>query len=162
MAGYFKDAARNDWGTPEWLVGAARAALGGRIDLDPCGNPERVLPGIARTFLPPQDDGLALPWEGTVFVNPPFGKPLDAWMAKAESEAVTRGAEIVFLAPAVVSRACWHRHVPKASSICFLKGRVTFDGAQHSATFPVALIYYGSHPWVFHAAFAKHGMVIAP
>ena len=60
--------ASDDWYTPPELF----EALGLVFDLDPCS------PGAghwvpAKRVYTKEDDGLAQPWEGCVFMNPPFG-----------------------------------------------------------------------------------------
>jgi len=60
--------------TPTWIVDSARAVMGG-IDLDPAStslvNDAHV---HATRFYCEADDGLAHPWAGRVFLNPPGGK----------------------------------------------------------------------------------------
>lgn len=51
-----------------------RAALGGRIALDPCSNSESVVAAEAE-FLLPEHDGLEEEWSAeSNYVNPPFGR----------------------------------------------------------------------------------------
>jgi len=66
----------NDWYTPRWIFDAAGLVF----DVDVCApvNPEfRTCP--ARRYLTAVDDGLTAPWEGTVWMNPPYGEP-SAWV----------------------------------------------------------------------------------
>ena len=47
-------------------------ALGLQFDLDPCSpGPGHWVP--ANKIYTKEDDGLTSPWEGSVFMNPPFG-----------------------------------------------------------------------------------------
>jgi hypothetical protein len=66
-------AATNDeWYTPRWIFNAA----GLTFDLDVCAPvaPEfRTCP--ARRYLTVVDDGLTAPWDGLVWMNPPFSNP---------------------------------------------------------------------------------------
>ena len=58
----------DEWFTPCSIF----AALGLTFDLDPCSPwPGHWVP--ARRIYTKEDDGLAQPWQGLVFVNPPFG-----------------------------------------------------------------------------------------
>ena len=74
-----KDAPRpvdsDTWQTPPYILEAVRDALG-CIDLDPastCSANERVR--AARYYtLERGEDGAALPWAGSVWLNPPFGR----------------------------------------------------------------------------------------
>jgi hypothetical protein len=59
----------DDWYTPRWIFAAADLIF----DLDVCApvDPERrTCP--ARRYLTPIEDGLRQPWEGLVWMNPPF------------------------------------------------------------------------------------------
>jgi site-specific DNA-methyltransferase (adenine-specific) len=164
MAGFMADSKSQSWCTPEWILERVRQVFGGQIHLDPCGN------GAARVDALHElrgqsdlDDGLAERWERfrNVFCNPPFGKGVDRWMAKAE-ETGKAGVEVILLVPAFVSRHAWHDHVASAEAICFLRGRVKFLGAESCAPFATALVYWGHRPWAFREAFADRGMVIKP
>ena len=66
-------AATNDeWYTPRWIF----AAAGLTFDMDVCAPvaPEfRTCP--ARRYLSILDDGLTAPWEGLIWMNPPYSRP---------------------------------------------------------------------------------------
>lgn len=62
-----------EWGTPMDVIEAADAVLGG-IDLDPASSHEFNTRVQARLYYTAADNGLALPWYGHVFLNPPGGK----------------------------------------------------------------------------------------
>lgn len=62
----------DEWYTPRWLFDAAGLVF----DLDVCAPvaPEfRACP--ARNYLTVLEDGLTAPWDGLVWMNPPFSKP---------------------------------------------------------------------------------------
>src|SRR5207253_227146 len=64
-----------EWYTkPEWIA-RARAVMGG-IDLDPasCAFAQRVV--RASEWFDRKRDGLAQPWHGRVWINPPYGRGL--------------------------------------------------------------------------------------
>src|SRR2546423_1714623 len=66
-----------EWYTPPWLFGA----LGLTFDLDPCSPVEGpVTP--AKRHLTRLDDGLVAPWEGRVWLNPPYGAELPKWIGR--------------------------------------------------------------------------------
>ena len=62
----------------------------GAIDLDPCSN-SREIPNVpAARHYTAQDNGLVQPWEGRVFLNPPFGPGVEQWFSKLYLERVRR------------------------------------------------------------------------
>lgn len=156
---YLAPAGRDDWRTPEEVVDLIRILWDGPPDLDPCA--AATADGwFARENVTAEQDGLARPWRGSVFVNPPFGD-LATWAEKCSVEAQS-GAEIVLLLPARTDTRYWHAHIAKARAIAFLRGRLTFVGAPSVAPFPTALAYWGHRPWAFHACFRGRGMVVVP
>lgn len=125
-----------EWSTPPDLFARLSAEFGG-FTLDPCATPESAL---CPTFYTREDDGLAKPWSGQVFMNPPYGKSIGRWMAKAWEES-RRGALIVCLVPARVDTAWWHDYATRGE-IRFLKGRIRFANAKSSAPFPSAVVIF--------------------
>lgn len=65
--------ATNEHYTPDIVVAPARRVLGG-IDLDPASCEEANMRVGAAKIWTLADDGLAQPWHGRVFVNPPGGR----------------------------------------------------------------------------------------
>ena len=85
-------------------------------------------------------DALGNSWatDGTVWLNPPYGRAIKEWVAKADSEAKA-GATVVCLVPARTDTNWWwdsciHHEVR------FIKGRLKFGGQSNSAPFPSAVI----------------------
>lgn len=73
----------DDWYTPRWIFEAA----GVTFDMDVCAPvaPEfRTCP--ARRYLTVLDDGLTAPWDGLVWMNPPFSN-LRPWLARWRGHA---------------------------------------------------------------------------
>jgi hypothetical protein len=96
------------WETPAALLEALHGVFG-RFDLDPCAARKTRVAVRARTHYTVEDDGLSLPWHGAVFVNPPYGRTLAAWIAKAHREAASGRARIVVaLLPARPDTRYWH------------------------------------------------------
>ena len=75
-----------------------------------------------------------------VFMNPPYGRTIGAWMAKAWKES-QRGALVVCLVPARTDTAWWHDYAANGR-VRFLRGRLKFGGAANSAPFPSAIVVF--------------------
>lgn len=120
MRGFVHESSHNEsaeWYTPPEIFDA----LGLTFDLDPCS------PGEGRTFVPAKrhltvaDDGLTAPWEGLVFVNPPYGPHTPAWMRKAAEHG--NGLALVFAR----TDTRWFQEVAVTTdAMCFIAGRVRF------------------------------------
>ncbi|MFO0888241.1 MAG: DNA N-6-adenine-methyltransferase [Isosphaeraceae bacterium] len=132
------------WETPPELLRTLHAVFG-RFDLDPCA-PRRSRTRVkAKVHLTDADDGLAVPWHGVVFVNPPYGRTLAAWVAKAHREVrEERARTVVALLPARPDTAYWHADVVGHAAIYFLRGRLRFGDGKQSAPFPSALAIWGA------------------
>jgi phage N-6-adenine-methyltransferase len=143
-----------EWYTPPHIIAAVVAALGA-IDLDPCADPGRTVPALAH--FTEEDDGLSRDWSGRVYMNPPYGPAIPAWVAKlvAEVEA-KRVAAAVALIPARTETDWWASF--DARTVCFIHGRLAFSG-QGAAPFPSAVIYLGQDDASFVKAFAPLGEV---
>ena len=129
----------DEWPTPHWLFDALDAEFG--FTLDPCSTDENAK--CARHFTRAQD-GLAQDWSGTaVFMNPPYGRHIGLWMRKAYDSAAA-GATVVCLVPARTDTDWWHRFAMKGE-IRLFRGRLKFEGAQHAAPFPSAIIVFRPH-----------------
>src|SRR5215831_3479347 len=71
-----------EWETPPWLFEKLNAEFG--LTLDVCAQP-----GNAKCprYFTPAEDGLAQPWEGVCWMNPPYGRTVECWMRKAYESA---------------------------------------------------------------------------
>jgi phage N-6-adenine-methyltransferase len=89
------------------------------------------------------DDALQKVWEGVCWMNPPYGRDLGHWVAKAYDSA-RAGATVVCLVPARTDTAWW-REFAHLGEVDFLRGRVSFDGnngAASAAPFPSCVIVF--------------------
>src|SRR5262249_17515378 len=116
-------------------------------------SPRKSGPVRAKVRFTAEDDGLKLAWFGNVFANPPYGRLLGDWVAKARSEFEAGNAKtVVLLIPARTDTIYWHEHIEGRAQMRFLKGRLRFsdgngnsDGKQPApAPFPSALVIYGA------------------
>ena len=87
-------------------------------------------------------DALVRSWSedatGPIWLNPPYGREIGKWMAKADSEA-QKGATVVCLVPSRTDTNWWHSSCIH-HEIRFIKGRLKFGGGKNSAPFPSALV----------------------
>ena len=70
-------ATTDDWYTPAWVF----EAMDVTFDLDVCTPPGGVPWIPCEDYFTPDDDGLARPWVGFVWCNPPYSSPF-AWCDK--------------------------------------------------------------------------------
>lgn len=138
----------DDWPTPRDLFDALDAEFG--FDLDPCASPENAK--CAR-FYTMADDGLSRRWRGVVFMNPPYGRGIRDWIAKAWWES-RQGATVVCLIPARCDTDYWHEYVMQAAEVRLVRGRIHFDSDRqrereasgesvaHNAPFPSAVVVF--------------------
>ena len=108
----------DDWYTPPEIFDA----LGMVFDLDPCSpGPDHWVP--ARKVYTKADDGLSQPWEGAVFVNPPFGGRNGhvPWLRKFLEHA--NGIAIV---RAYTSSGWFHDWAVTADGFLFPRGKTKF------------------------------------
>ena len=73
-----------------------------------------------------------------IWLNPPYGRTIKAWMAKADEEA-GRGSTVVCLVPSRTDTSWWHDHCIK-HEVRFLRGRLKFGNQNNPAPFPSALV----------------------
>ncbi|MBN8884430.1 MAG: adenine methyltransferase [Rudaea sp.] len=130
------------WLTPRSLIEAL-----GPFDLDPA-TPESGMPWRTATrMLRPSDNGLTTPWpkESFVFHNPPYGKGMGEWMAKAAQHG--NGITLIF---ARTETGYFHQNVfrhPNTTAIFFFASRLKFSDAdgleKNAAVSPSVAIAYG-------------------
>lgn len=152
MGGHQSAAAETTtWLTPPPIV----AALGGAesFDLDPCAFPGWPTAAMGYTLHDPGEhaaayevgDGLALPWFGRVWLNPPYGAEAARWLRKLGDHG--RGVALIF---ARTETAAFHREVwERAHGLLFLEGRLHFHDrqgvrAEANAGAPSVLCAYGA------------------
>ncbi len=134
------------WHTPPALLEKLYEVFGA-FDLDPCSptTDKRRAPVRARLHFTAEDNGLALPWMGQVFVNPPYGRQLPFWTAKARGEVQDGRANMVIaLIPARTDTRWWHRDIAGIADVLMLRGRLRFGGSESAAPFPSALTIWGA------------------
>lgn len=133
------DMLKDEWLTPPAIIRAC-----GDFDLDPCCPVVRPWDTASR-HLSLVEDGLATPWEGRVWCNPPYGRQAAAWLAKLHAHG--DGIALIF---ARTETAMFFDYVWRcADAVMFLEGRLHFhhvDGTRAAANAgaPSCLVAYGS------------------
>ncbi len=108
--------------------------------LDVCATPENNK--VAKYFTKEQD-GLVQPWAGNVcWMNPPYGRDMVKWLAKAKHEADNCGVTTVCLIPSRTNTSWWHSICLKASQIWFVLGRPKFDNTSHGLPLPLVVVVF--------------------
>ena len=126
--------------TPRHIIDLVLACLG-EIDLDPCSNSYH-LPNIpAREHFTKEDDGLAHPWRGRIFMHPP-GNAVKDWVEKLCSEFESGNVAEALALVASRTDTQWFRRLRQYPR-CFISGRLKFSGAEMNATFPSVVFYLG-------------------
>lgn len=128
----------------EWLTPPELLAKLGAFDLDPCAPVTPPWRTAAKQFSV-VDDGLKQPWEGRVWLNPPYGREAAQWLRKLADHG--DGLALIF---ARTETEMFFEHVwEKAHALLFLRGRLSFhhvDGRRAAANggAPSVLIAYGA------------------
>lgn len=123
------------WETPQDFFDALNSEF--NFTLDVCATPENTK---CDKFYTQAQDGLKQPWHGHVWMNPPYGREIGAWMQKA---ATCTASVVVCLVPARTDTAWWHDYATKGE-IRFIRGRLKFGGHKNSAPFPSAVVVFRS------------------
>jgi len=132
----------DEWSTPADLF--ARLNAEHHFTLDVCANADNAK---CERYFSRADDALAQIWQGVCWMNPPYGRDIDRWVAKAYDSA-RAGATVVCLVPARTDTAWWQRFIP-LGEVTFVAGRIKFNGSG-SAPFPSAVV-------VFQRGFQRDG-----
>lgn len=141
----------------EWITPRDLLAALGRFDLDPCAHPQQPWP-TAMTMIKPPKCGLQWDWIGRVWLNPPFGTGIDAWLYK-----MVQHNNGIALVPARtdVEKWFWPYIWERADAVYFLRGRLRFhkpDGStQGNAGHGTVLAAYGKQNVTALAALPVHG-----
>ena len=106
--------------------------------MDVCAGPENHK---CAAYIPKHMDALIQKWHGPAWMNPPYGREIAAFMRKALAES-SNGVTVVCLVPVRTDTTWWHETAVHADEIRFIRGRVKFDGGDHSAPFPSAIIVF--------------------
>ena len=115
----------NVWLTPRYVLD-----LLGQFDTDPCAATVRPW-DCARVNYTEEDNGLLMPWEGRVWLNPPYGNEAEAFMERMSMHQ-GGGLALIFMR----SDTRWFQRcvLSRARYLFLWKGRIRFcrpDGETH-------------------------------
>jgi hypothetical protein len=157
----------NEWYTPKQYIEAARQVMAG-IDLDPASCEFANQTVKAKAYHDISANGLAKPWHGSVFLNPPYGRDEDSesnvaqWIARLLAEYECKNiTEAILLVNATTERK-WFQALWQFP-ICFTNHRINFynaEGEQKQPTQGNAFIYLGPHKLTFAATFEQFGTIV--
>ena len=131
----------DEWETPQDLFDELNEEF--HFDLDVCANEQNAKCNL---WICKLQDGLMVDWTyysngfGVFWMNPPYGKQIGKWVAKAYLES-QKGVTVVCLLPARTDTKWFHEYCTKGE-IRFIKGRLKFSGAKHNAPFPNMIVIF--------------------
>tara|TARA_R110002153_G_scaffold238623_1_gene392989 strand:- start:142 stop:657 length:516 start_codon:yes stop_codon:yes gene_type:complete len=114
-----------DWWTPPVVF----EKLGIEFDIDvasPIGGVDWI---PAKKYFTEQDNGLTQDWEGTVWMNPPYGRFTGSWLDKFIEHK--NGIALVF---SRTDTLWFHNYALKADGLLFTKGRLAFINPKRNDT----------------------------
>ena len=125
----------DNWETPQEFYDKYNSVY--KFELDVCASHQNHK---APKYFTKEDDGLSRTWEGTVWMNPPYGREICLWMKKAY-ESSLNGTTVVCLVPSRTDTKWWHDYAMKGD-IEFIKGRLKFGESKNAAPFPSAVVVF--------------------
>jgi len=139
----------NDQGleTPQWLFDLLDAEY--KFTLDVCATKKTAK---CWNYYTPADNGLRRRWEGSVWCNPPYGRDIGLWTARAVHQIhYKRLQRAVFLLPVRTDTRWWHDTVMHGAKVLrFIDGRLRFVGTKGSAPFPSVIVVYSHGLYPLH------------
>ena len=120
---------RSENTTDEWYTPVEIIQSFGEFDLDPCA-PMKPLWKTAKKMFNKEEDGLKQDWEGRVWLNPPYSRPLIELFCKKMAE---HGNGIALLFNRLDSCMMQDVVLKNAHAMKFLRKRIRFyrpDGTQ--------------------------------
>ena len=128
--------ASSEWETPQDLFDQLNNEF--HFDVDTAATPQNAKCEIYYTA---SDDGLSEPWRGVCWCNPPYGRDVGRWVAKA-AESAREGAIVVMLLPARTDTRWFHDYIYHRAEVRFIRGRLKFGGSKNSAPFPSMIVIF--------------------
>lgn len=125
------------WSTPQDFFDKLNAEF--HFELDACALPENAK---CHRYFTPEVDGLSQSWDArSIWCNPPYGRDIGKWVAKAVIEAEGEKT-VVMLLPARTDTKWFHEFIYHRAEIRFIPGRLKFGEAKNSAPFPSMVVIF--------------------
>lgn len=126
------------WATPQDFFDGLNDEF--HFELDACAVPENAK---CERYITPDMDGLTQDWDAnSIWCNPPYGREVGKWVAKAVREAM-EGKTVVMLLPVRTDTRWFHQYIYHKAEIRFISGRLRFGGAKNVAPFPSMVVIFG-------------------
>ncbi len=167
-----KQCKETGWITPPRVLDPVRAyaqmATRKGIYLDPATTGDN--PTGAEHYFTPKDDGITQDWketagENVIFLNPPYGGEIKAWVRKIHEES-KKGAHIVALLAAQRFETEYYQECLMTlhlQSILFIRKRIGFlrgDGKRYPGNpYGSMILLFGGSPRMFRTAFRGMGRI---
>lgn len=137
VASVMYSSASDNWATPQALFNSLNAVF--KFDLDAAAAKDNAK---CQKYFTVVEDGLTQDWIGNVWLNPPYGRQIGAWVKKAYDEVMRGGASSVVLLLPARTDTTWFHDYCKKGIVFFLRGRLKFGNARNSAPFPSMIVIF--------------------
>ena len=163
LSGLYRPGSDVEFWTPAKYVDSARSVMG-EFDLDPASALRANDTVQAKTFYTKEDNGLEQPWEGRVWLNPPYAGLAGPFLEKLMTERQTGNVtEAIILLPLRCADSNWFTPVWDLT-ICITDHRIAFmrpDGISKSGNITGSVFaYFGPNRSEFIREFKKFGVVV--
>jgi site-specific DNA-methyltransferase (adenine-specific) len=142
---------KQDWRTPAYVFRYFNEIYS--FGLDAAATPWSA---TCTNFITPKEDALSIDWSKAypnvhaIWLNPPYGRGLGAWMGHCYEMASAGNQTIAALVMARTDTRWWHDYCMRAQTIYLIKGRLKFldsvGVAANSAPAPSALVVWKNPP----------------
>lgn len=153
-----------EWYTPAWIIELTRETMGG-IDLDPASSERAQQTVKAARYYTRADDGYWKPWNGRVWLNPPFDDT-PRWVRRLAAAYADGDVDQAVLLANSAPGYNWWEDLYRAYPVCLLRDRVCFSredgtvgGAAKKGT---TIAYFGKKLERFTSVWSPYGRVLYP
>lgn len=137
--GYMPPSQTDDWATPRDFYNSVNLHYG--FELDAAASSTNYLAPNWFGLDHPDEcrrDGLTGLWAGRTWCNPPYGRGIKDWVAKASRHDDL----VIMLLPARTDTRWFHEYCYKKANVEFIKGRLKFGNAKTAAPFPSMVVEF--------------------